>query len=95
MIEKPRAFIHAIEGGVPTLNGSPAALIHLIAALLSTMLEKEPDQWGYAEAEVFSAFRQNESTGRTVLRWVNYVAKGIIVGLAMYGAVCLGLMLSR
>lgn len=95
MIEKPRAFIHVIEGGVPTLNGSPKALIRLIASLLSTMLEREPDQWGYAEDEIFAAFRENESTGRVILRWVNYIAKGIIVGLALYGSVCLGLMLSR
>lgn len=95
MKEKPIAFVHAIEGGVPTLNGSPKALIRLIASLLSVMLEKNPDLWDDAHDEVFAAFKANESTGRAILRWVNYIAKGIIVGLALYGSVCLGLMLSR
>lgn len=95
MIEKPKAFVHVIEGGVPTLNGTPKALIHLIASLLCTMLQRDPSQWDYAHDEIFAAFKANESTGRTILRWVNYIAKGIIVGLAMFGSVMLGLLLAR
>lgn len=95
MVEKPKAFVHAVDGGMPTLNGSPKALIHLIASLLCTMLQRDPSQWDFAQDEVFAAFKQNESTGRTILRWVNYIAKGIIVALAMYGSVMLGIALSR
>ena len=95
MVEKPKAFVHAVEGGVPTLNGKPTALIRLIASLLSTMLQRDPRMWDYAYGEVWDAFKQNESTGRTVLRWLNYIAKGIIVGLALFGAVCLGMLMSR
>ena len=95
MIEKPRAFIHVVEGGTPTLNGSHKALIHLIATLLCAMLQRDPSQWDFAQDEIFAAFKANESTGRTILRWVNYIAKGIIVGLALFGSVCLGMLLSR
>lgn len=95
MVEKPKAFVHVVEGGVPTLNGSPKALIHLIASLLCTMLQRDPSQWNFAQDEVFAAFKRNESTGRTILRWVNYIAKGIIVALALFGSVCLGMLLSR
>jgi hypothetical protein len=95
MVEKPKAFVHVVEGGVPTLNGSPKALIHLIASLLCTMLQRDPSLWDCAQDEVFAAFKQNESTGRTILRWVNYIAKGIIVALALFGSVCLGVMLAK
>lgn len=95
MVEKPKAFIHAVEGGAPTLNGSPKAIIHLIAAMLCTMLQRDPNLWGCAEDEIFAAFRQNETAGRKILRWVNWIAKGIIVGLAMFGSVCLGMLLTR
>lgn len=95
MIEKPHAFIHVVEGGVPTLNGSPKALIRLIASLLCAVLQRDPSQWDYAHDEIFTAFRQNETTGRTVLRWANYIAKGVIVALALFGSVCLGILLAR
>jgi len=93
--EKPKAFIHAVEGGVPTFSGSTKALLHLVASLLCELLRMDITLWDDAHDEIFAAFKANESTGRTILRWVNYIAKGIIVGLALYGSVCLGLMLSR
>ena len=92
---KPKAFVHVVEGGMPTLNGSPKALIRLIASLMSVMLQRDPSLWDYAYEETWAAFKANETTGRAILRWVNYVAKGIVVGLALYGSVMLGLMLSR
>lgn len=94
-MEKPKAMIHAAEGGVPTMIGTPRELIHLLATLLCEILRGDLSQWDYAHDEIFAAFKQNESTGRAILRWVNYIAKGIIVGLAMYGSVCLGMMMAR
>ena len=92
---KPKAMIHAAEGGTPTMIGPPKELIHLLAALLCEILRGDLSQWDYAQDEFFAAFKQNESTGRTILRWVNYVAKGVIVGLALFGSVCLGLLLAK
>lgn len=92
---KPKAMIHAAEGGVPTMVGTPKALIHLLATLLCEILRGDLSQWDSAYDEIYWAFKQNESTGRTILRWVNYVAKGIIVGLALFGAVCLGLLAAK
>ena len=94
-MEKPKAMIHAAEGGIPTMIGTPRELIHLLATLLCEILRGDLSQWDYALDEIFAAFKQNESTGRTILRWVNYVAKGVIVALALFGSVCLGVLAAR
>ena len=92
---KQKAFIHIVDGGVPAFGGSSKDLIRLIASMLCRILSNDPSQWGYACDEIHEAFIASETTGRTILRWVNYIAKGLIVGLAMFGSVMLGLTLTR